>query len=109
MASIDIMCAMLVQCLNSVMMRLRRLAALPIRGQIVPSHGCRQKGAKMLRLDEKLKRIRTGQYRTSDFIIADAKDTDMGSGVTGTGFDRSNPAAPRPRSRREFIDQIKLI
>jgi hypothetical protein len=63
----------------------------------------------MLRLDEKLKRIRAGQYRPSDFIIADAKDTDMGSGVTGTGFDRSNPAAPRPRSRREFLDQIKLV
>ena len=80
-----------------------------IHGQIVPRHGRRQKGEKMLRLDEKLKRIRAGQYRPSDFIIADAKDTDLGSGVTGTGFDRSKPAAPRRRSRREFIDQIKLV
>jgi DhnA family fructose-bisphosphate aldolase class Ia len=36
-------------------------------------------------LDQKLNRIRTGRYRHSDFIIADAKDADMGFGLTGPG------------------------
>jgi hypothetical protein len=36
-------------------------------------------------LDQKLNRIRAGRYRRSDFIIADAKDADMGFGLTGTG------------------------
>ena len=36
----------------------------------------------MKRLDNKLARIRAGQYARSDFIIADAKDGDMGSGCT---------------------------
>jgi DhnA family fructose-bisphosphate aldolase class Ia len=38
-------------------------------------------------LDQKLNRIRTGRYRRSDFIIADAKDADMGFGLTGPGPD----------------------
>jgi len=36
-------------------------------------------------LDQKLNRIRAGRYRRSDFIIADAKDADMGFGLTGPG------------------------
>jgi DhnA family fructose-bisphosphate aldolase class Ia len=38
-------------------------------------------------LDHKLGRIRAGRYRHSDFIIADAKDADMGFGLIGPGPD----------------------
>ncbi|MGK9167627.1 hypothetical protein KXR53_15085 [Inquilinus limosus] len=62
----------------------------------------------MLRLDRKLQNIRAGRYTRSDFIIADAKDGDMGSGVTCTGFDRSGGVA-RQRTRAEFLDQIQAI
>ena len=36
-------------------------------------------------LDVKLEKIRKGTYRPSDFIIADAKDGDMGGGITAFG------------------------
>ncbi len=36
-------------------------------------------------LDPKLERIRAGEYRPSDFIIADAKDGDMGGGAAAPG------------------------
>ncbi len=41
----------------------------------------------MLKLDQKLDRIRSGSYRPRDFIIADAKDGDMGGGAGATGID----------------------
>ncbi|APG93063.1 hypothetical protein [Sinorhizobium americanum] len=60
------------------------------------------------RLDRKLANIRAGKYTRSDFIIADAKDSDVGAGVTATGFDWSGET-PRRRSRQEFLDQIEAI
>ena len=42
-------------------------------------------GIAMVRLDDKLARIRSGAYRRSDFIIADAKDPDMGPGLHAVG------------------------
>lgn len=36
-------------------------------------------------LDRKLETIRNGTYKPSDFIIADAKDGDMGGGITAFG------------------------
>ncbi|MDZ5698663.1 hypothetical protein [Chelativorans sp. M5D2P16] len=64
----------------------------------------------MTRLDEKLARIRAGQYRKSDFIIADAKDADMGSGITGLGPKRKNDGtSSRYRTRDEFESQIRSI
>lgn len=39
----------------------------------------------MKSLDKKLKRIRSGKYKPTDFIIADAKDGDMAFGVTSPG------------------------
>jgi len=36
-------------------------------------------------LDQKLNRIRAGRYRHTDFIIADAKDADMGFGLVAPG------------------------
>ncbi|MGI9366517.1 MAG: hypothetical protein ACR2O8_15140 [Rhizobiaceae bacterium] len=38
------------------------------------------------RLAGKLDRIRNGRYSPCDFIIADAKDADMGGGINGIGF-----------------------
>ena len=63
----------------------------------------------MLRLDQKLANIRAGTFRAVDFIIADAKDGDMGSGVTYTGFDHTLPSRPRRRSRQEFIAHTEEI
>ena len=40
-------------------------------------------------LDAKLSRILEGSYRPSDFIIADAKDGDMGFGLTSPGPERT--------------------
>lgn len=38
------------------------------------------------RLVTKLNRIRDGDYTAQDFIIADAKDAEMGGGINGLGF-----------------------
>jgi hypothetical protein len=64
----------------------------------------------MVRLDDKLKRIRAGAYRRSDFIIADAKDPDMGPGLHAVGPARSaGGAATRFATRAEFLDSIEAI
>jgi len=61
-------------------------------------------------LDTKLEAIRAGRYRKSDFIIADAKDPDMGSGILGHGVVRSpDGTSVRGRTRAEFIDEIVRI
>ena len=56
----------------------------------------------MKRLDEKLERVRNGTYKPADFIIADAKDGDMGFGLTAPG--------PRPgggfKSRAEYLQNV---
>jgi hypothetical protein len=53
-------------------------------------------------LDQKLDRIREGRYKPADFIIADAKDPDMGFGLIGPG---PNPKGGY-KSRAEFLDNI---
>ena len=60
----------------------------------------------MIRLDDKLARIRSGAYRRPDFIIADAKDPDMGPGLHAVG-----PASGEARfkTRAEFLDSIEAI
>ncbi len=64
----------------------------------------------MTRLDAKLARIRGGKYRRSDFIIADAKDPDMGPGLWASGPHRAADGSwTRYRSRLEFLDQIRTI
>jgi len=64
----------------------------------------------MKRLDQKLARIRAGQYRRSDFVIADAKDPDMGPGLTWTGKNRQPDGTwTRNRTREEFLDQNRAI
>ena len=47
------------------------------------------------KLDQKLSRIRNGQYTPKDFIIADAKDADMANGCKTAGL----PSGMNPRSR----------
>jgi hypothetical protein len=64
----------------------------------------------MFRLDEKLARIRAGAYRRSDFIIADAKDPDMGPGLHSVGPKREDDgSSKRFRTRAEFVDSIKAV
>jgi len=64
----------------------------------------------MKRLDDKLARIRAGRYAKTDFIIADAKDSDMGPSLTGTGPKRAADGTwSRYRTRAEFLDEIAAI
>ena len=62
----------------------------------------------MVRLDDKLARIRGGAYRRSDFIIADAKDPDMGPGLHAVGPASGNGEG-RFKTRAEFLDSIGAI
>jgi hypothetical protein len=62
------------------------------------------------KLDEKLARIRAGKYKRSDFIIADAKDGDMGSGVLGAAPKRNADGTRlRGKTRNEFLDDIEAV
>jgi len=64
----------------------------------------------MLRLDEKLARIRSGDYRKGDFVIADAKDGDMGPSIKSCGPHRNADGSPGAfRTRPEFLDSIEAI
>ncbi len=64
----------------------------------------------MVRLDDKLARIRAGSHRQMDFIIADAKDPDMGPGLHAVGpAPQKDGAAHRFRSREEFLQSIEAI
>ena len=62
----------------------------------------------MTRLDDKLAAIRAGNYRRRDFIIADAKDPDMGPGLHAAGPARQ-PGAARFRTRAEFLSECADI
>jgi hypothetical protein len=62
------------------------------------------------RLDQKLARIRAGQYTRGDFIIADAKDGDMGPSLVSTGPLRQRDGSwTRYRNRAEFLDQVRAV
>ena len=64
----------------------------------------------MKRIDEKLARIQGGRYAPSDFIIADAKDGDMGFGLAGAGPHReADGRSTRYRTREEFLNQIRNV
>ncbi|HYD07812.1 MAG TPA: hypothetical protein VEC60_18905 [Reyranella sp.] len=64
----------------------------------------------MKRMDQKLARIRAGKYKPTDFIIADAKDGDMGPSLTSSGPHRAKDGTwARHRTRAEFLDQIRAI
>ncbi len=55
-------------------------------------------------LDHKLHAIREGAYRPEDFIIADAKDADMGKGVAAGG-----PASTGFKTRRAYLDDMAAV
>jgi len=64
----------------------------------------------MFRLDEKLARIAAGHYSRKDFIIADAKDPDMGPGLHAVGPARQDDgSSARFRTREEFLKSIEAI
>ena len=63
----------------------------------------------MSRMDQKLARIRAGRYTKADFMIADAKDGDMGSGVCGLGPKSANGSNAGFRSRQDYQAQIREI
>ncbi|NND90164.1 MAG: hypothetical protein HKN42_04810 [Granulosicoccus sp.] len=59
----------------------------------------------MKSLDKKLKHIKGGKYKPSEFIIADAKDGDMAFGVTSPG-----PAGKgRWKSREDYLDAMQQM
>ena len=64
----------------------------------------------MTRLADKLASIRSGTYRRSDFIIADAKDGDMGCGAAGLGPRRAaDGAVAGHRTRADYLDGIQAV
>ena len=62
-----------------------------------------------LRLDRKLENIRAGNYRPTDFIIADAKDAEMGGGihVAGPSRDPKTGATVGQKPYSAFAEAIK--
>jgi hypothetical protein len=57
-------------------------------------------------LDAKIANIRANPSGAKDFILADAKDADMATGLAATGKD---PATGKPRSLAEYRDQMREI
>jgi DhnA family fructose-bisphosphate aldolase class Ia len=55
------------------------------------------------RLDRKLSSIREGRYRSSDFIIADAKDGDMSGGVSASGPEHDATGVPTGRMNTSSV------
>ncbi|MDB5556830.1 MAG: barrel motif-containing protein [Rhizobium sp.] len=64
----------------------------------------------MTRFDAKIARIRAGNYKRTDFIIADAKDGDMGPSIPSCGPKLEKDSShTRHRTRAEFLDQVKAV
>lgn len=67
-------------------------------------------GAAARRLDRKLASIAAGRYTPDDFVIADAKDADMASGLACAGPVTSGLAGPgRYRTRAEYLDAMRVL
>src|SRR5271165_1462059 len=80
------------------------------QGGTIVGSADRRGGLPMYRLDDKLARIRAGGYKRTDFIIADAKDPDMGPGLHAVGHVRQKDGlAPRLRTLEEFLESIEAI
>ncbi len=58
-------------------------------------------------LDNKLGRVRDGSFTPADFIIADAKDADIGFGTAAPGADRARPG--RLCTREVYLDRIRAM
>ena len=64
----------------------------------------------MTRFDAKLAKIKAGNYTRSDFIIADAKDGDMGPSIPSCGPKLEKDCSfARYRTRPEFLEQVKAV
>ncbi len=64
----------------------------------------------MTRYDTKLARIKAGNYSRGDFIIADAKDGDMGPSIRSCGPKLAKDATfTHYRTRAEFLDQVRAV
>jgi hypothetical protein len=65
----------------------------------------------MKSLDAKLKRITSGKYKPSDFIVADAKDPEMSGGASSTGpkdlADESKGYHTVEHFRQTIVDVVK--
>ena len=63
----------------------------------------------MKTLDKKLINIRNLDYKPSDFIIADAKDADMGGGRRAPGFIRENDGklTEKPASYESYLKKME--
>lgn len=63
-----------------------------------------------LRYTDKISRIRAGGYRKGDYMIADAKDTEVTGGVPALGLARDAAGRPiGPRTRPQFLDEVRQI
>src|SRR3954453_23962677 len=60
----------------------------------------------MKTLDQKLANIHAAPHRARDFILADAKDADMATGLAATGKD---PRTGRMRTLAEYRDQMRAV
>ncbi len=58
-------------------------------------------------LDTKLARIRDGSYAPTDFIIADAKDADIGFGTAAPGPDRARPG--HLATRAVYLERMRAM
>ena len=54
------------------------------------------------RLTGKLSRIRSGAYEPADFIIADAKDAEMGGGIGGLGSVTDRDGTRQPATALDY-------
>ena len=63
----------------------------------------------MKNIDIKLKNIRNGNYKSSDFIIADAKDADMGGGRRAPGFIREENGrlTEKPATYQSYLNKME--
>lgn len=61
----------------------------------------------MTRLNDKLARIRAGVYTPSDFIIADAKDGDMGFGTPAPGPRLDKPG--QSKTKAEYLEAMRAM
>ena len=65
----------------------------------------------MKRLDSKLENILSGKYQPTDFIIADAKDGDVGFATTAPGPELGPDGKPtgKLKTLNQYLDQIRAI